>query len=139
MNKVLLAGCLAVVLLLPGACGPKKPVVYPDERVKEVGDEKVRQDVADCLRQAREAGVGAGKAGGVATSTAVGAGTGAAVGAAVGAVGGRAATGAAKGAAGGGAAGLIHGLLRAQDLSPVEKRFVEECLRRKGYSTIGWQ
>ena len=121
------------------ACGPKRPVVYPDAKVQEVGEAQVRADVADCIRQAKEAGVGASKTGEVAKTTAIGAGTGAAIGAAVGAFGGGAATGAAQGAAGGGAAGLIGGLLRTHDLDPVQKRFVEECLRQKGYNTIGWQ
>jgi hypothetical protein len=139
MKKIVIFGCMAALLLFAAACGPKRPVVYPDEKVQEAGEEKVRADVEDCLRQAKEAGVGGSKAGSVAKSTAVGAGVGAAIGAAVGAFGGGAATGAAQGAAGGGAAGLIGGLLRSQDLDPVQKQFVEECLRRKGYSTIGWR
>jgi predicted small lipoprotein YifL len=138
MKNILVVGILSALLLIT-ACGPKRPVVYPDAKVQEVGEEQVRADVADCLRQAKEAGVGTSKAGTVAKSTAVGAGAGAAIGAAVGAFGRGAGTGAAQGAAGGGVAGLIGGLLRAYDLDPVEKQFVEECLRRKGYSTIGWR
>ena len=139
MRKKILFACLPALVLATAACGPRRPVVYPDAKVQEVGEAQVRADVEDCLRQAREAGVGASKAGEVAKTTANGAGAGAAIGAAVGAFGGGAGTGAAQGAAGGGAAGLIGGLLRAHDLDPVQKRYVEECLRRKGYSTIGWQ
>ena len=103
---------LAALVLTAAACGPRRPVVYPDEKVKEAGEEQVRADVEDCLRQAKEAGIGRSKTGEVAKTTAVGAGTGAAIGAAVGAFGRGAATGAAQGAAGGAAAGLISGLLR---------------------------
>lgn len=139
MKNIMVFACLIALLLLPAACGPKRPVVYPDAKVQEVGEEQVRQDVEDCIRQAKEAGAGGSKAGTVGKSTAVGAGAGAAIGAAVGAFGGGAGRGAAQGAAGGGVAGLIGGLLQAHDLDPVEKQFVEECLRRKGYSTIGWR
>jgi hypothetical protein len=139
MRKKIFCASLAALFLATAACGPRRPVVYPDTKVQEKGEAQVRADVADCIRQAKDAGVGAGKAGEVARTTAIGAGTGAAIGAAVGAFGRGAATGAAQGAAGGGAAGLIGGLIRAHDLSPVQKRFVEECLRRKGYTTVGWQ
>ena len=139
MKNLIIFCWLASLFLLASACGPKRPVVYPDEKVQEVGEEKVRADVEDCLRQAQEAGVGTSKTGTVAKSTAVGAGAGAAIGAAVGAFGSGAGTGAAQGAAGGGVAGLIGGLLRSHDLDPVQKQYVEECLRRKGYSTVGWR
>jgi outer membrane lipoprotein SlyB len=61
------------------------------------------------------------------------------VGAAAGAVVGRAGRGAAMGAAGGGSAGLLRGLFGSRDPDPVQKRFVEKCLREKGYQVIGWQ
>ncbi len=139
MKKILVFVCMITFFGLTAACASKRPVVYPDAKVQEVGEAQVRADVADCIRQAKEAGVGVSKTGEVAKTTAIGAGTGAAIGAAVGAFGGGAGTGAAQGAAGGGAAGLIGGLLRTHDLDPAQKRFVEECLRRKGYSNIGWQ
>jgi hypothetical protein len=139
MRNLIIVTFLAALVLTASACGPRRPVVYPDGKVKEVGEEQVRADVEDCLRQAKEAGVGRSKTGEVAKTTAVGAGTGAAIGAAVGAFGRGAATGAAQGAAGGAATGLIGGLLRTHDLDPVQKRYVEECLRSKGYNTIGWR
>jgi outer membrane lipoprotein SlyB len=139
MKNIMIFCCLTALLLLTSACGPKRPVVYPDDKVQEVGEEKVRAEVEDCIRQAKEAGAGRSKTGEVAKTTVGGAATGAAIGAAMGAFGVGAGTGAAQGAAGGGVAGLIGGMVRASDLDPVEKRFVEECLRRKGYKTIGWQ
>ena len=131
--------CLIALLLMAASCGPKRPVVYPDAKTQEVGEEKVRADVEDCVRQAKEAGIGKGKTGEVAKSTALGAATGAATGAAMGAFWQGAGTGAAQGAAGGAVAGLIGGLLRHHDLTPDQKQYVEECLRQKGYSNIGWR
>ena len=87
MRKKMLFACLAALVLATAACGPRRPVVYPDAKVQEVGEAQVRADVEDCLRQAREAGVGTSRAGEVAKTTAIGAGAGAAIGAAVGAFG----------------------------------------------------
>jgi hypothetical protein len=139
MKNIMVVGFLTALLLLTAACGPKRPVVYPDEKTQEAGEEKVRADVEDCIRQAKEAGLETSKAGTMAKTTAIGAAAGAAIGAAAGAFGGGAASGAAQGAAGGGVAGLIGGLLQTHDLDPTQKQFVEECLRRKGYNTIGWR
>ena len=87
MRNLMIITFLAALVLTAAACGPRRPVVYPDEKVKEAGEEQVRADVEDCLRQAKEAGIGRSKTGEVAKTTAVGAGTGAAIGAAVGAFG----------------------------------------------------
>jgi outer membrane lipoprotein SlyB len=138
MKNIMIFGLLAALMFTP-ACGPKRPVVYPDEKVQEVGEEKVRADVEDCIRQAKEARSGTSKTGTMAKSTAIGAAAGAAIGAAAGAFGGGAASGAAQGAAGGGVAGLIGGLLQTHDLDPNQKQSVEECLRQKGYTNIGWR
>ncbi len=132
---VVLAALVAVA-----ACAAPRPVLYPNERLQEAGQDAAQRDIDDCLRQAAAAGASSSSAGReVAGSTAIGAATGAAVGAATGAVWGSAGRGAAAGAAGGGAAGLIRGLFRGSDLDPVQKRFVEECLRQKGYQPIGWK
>ena len=89
MRNLMIVTFLAALVLMAAACGPRRPVVYPDEKVKEAGEEQVRADVEDCLRQAKEAGIGRSKTGEVAKTTAIGAGTGAAIGAAVGAFGSR--------------------------------------------------
>jgi len=132
-------GMLIACLLFVVACTSPRPVLYPNERLQEVGQDVAQRDIDDCLRQAAAAGLSSRPEGKVAGSTAVGAATGAAVGAATGAVWGSAGRGAAAGAAGGGTAGLIRGLFRSDDLDPVQKRFVEECLRQKGYNPIGWR
>jgi outer membrane lipoprotein SlyB len=134
--RLLLAGGMVLSCL---ACAAKRPVLYPNARLEAVGPAAAQQDIDDCLQRAAAAGYTAQAEGQVAGSTAVGSAAGAAVGAATGAVVGRAGAGAAMGAAGGGTAGLLRGLFRSRDLDPVQKRFVEECLREKGYQVIGWR
>ena len=133
--RVLLVGVVASSL----ACAAKRPVLYPNAQIQAVGNAAAQQDIDDCLQKAAAGGYTSDAGGKVAGSTAVGAATGAAVGAAMGAVAGRAGTGAAMGGAGGGTGGLIRGLCRSRDLNPVQRRFVDQCLKEKGYEVIGWQ
>ena len=130
-----LAGLL---FLFTTGCGAKRPVLYPNDHLKNVGQERARMDIEECDRQAAEY-VKSQAALDTAKSTAVGAGAGALVGAAVGAVTGDAGRGAAAGAAGGGVSGFLHGLFTASEPSPVHKGYVERCLRDRGYETTGWQ
>jgi outer membrane lipoprotein SlyB len=134
--RVLLVG---VVVASSLACAAKRPVLYPNARLQAVGAAAAQQDIDDCLQKAAEGGYTADAGGQVAGSTGVGAAAGAAVGAAVGAVAGRAGTGAAMGAAGGGTGGLIRGLFGSRNLNPVQRRYVDRCLKDKGYEVIGWQ
>jgi outer membrane lipoprotein SlyB len=140
MTKALLQTLLASAVLISSlGCAAKRPALYPNERLEAVGAATAQQDIDECLKRAATAGHESRPAGQVAGSTAVGAGVGAAVGAAAGAVAGRAGQGAAIGAAGGGTGGLIRGLFGSRDLDPVQQRFVEQCLKEKGYQVIGWQ
>ena len=134
--RVLLVGGVVVSSL---ACAAKRPVLYPNARLEAAGPAAAQQDIDDCLQKAAAGGYTSNQGGEVAGSTAVGAAAGAAVGAAVGAVAGRAGAGAAMGAAGGGTGGLIRGLFRSRDLDPMQRRFVDKCLKEKGYEVIGWQ
>ena len=134
--QVLLVGGMVMSSL---ACAAKRPVLYPNAHLEAVGTAAAQQDIDDCLQQAAAGGYQANPKAEIAGSTAVGAATGAAVGAAVGAVAGVAGRGAAMGAAGGGTGGLIRGLFRSRDLDPIQRRFVEQCLREKGYKVIGWR
>ena len=133
--RVLLVGVVASSL----ACAAKRPVLYPNARLEAVGNAAAQQDIDDCLQKAAAAKYTSNAEGKVAGSTAVGAAAGAAVGAAVGAVAGRAGPGAAMGAAGGGTGGLIRGIFGSRDLDPVQQRWVDQCLKEKGYEVIGWQ
>ena len=121
------------------ACAAKRPVLYSNERLDAVGTSAAQQDIDACLQKAAAAGYESRPEGQVAGSTAVGAIAGAAVGAAMGAVTGQAGAGAAMGAAGGGTGGLLGGLFHSRDLNPIQQRFVEQCLKDKGYTVIGWQ
>jgi outer membrane lipoprotein SlyB len=134
--RVMLAGAVVVASL---ACAAKRPVLYPNAQLEAVGTAAAQQDIDDCLQRAEAAGYTSNSGGQVAGSTAVGAATGAALGAAVGAVAGRAGTGAAMGAAGGGSSGLIQGIFGSRNLNPVQRQFVDQCLKEKGYEVIGWQ
>jgi hypothetical protein len=123
------------------ACAAPRPSLSPNAHLEDVGMAVAQHDIDECMRWAVTGGEGARSAGQVAGSTAMGGATGAAVGAASGAVFGTAARGAAAGAAGGATAGLIRGLFRSRskDLSPGQRRRVEQCLREKGYEVSGWE
>jgi Glycine-zipper domain len=138
---------LLAVALSFAACGARRPVLYPNEKMSAVGQAVADRDVDDCMRRAEQyvgsGGDSGGKAAGVAGSTAVGAGAGAAIGAVGGAVSGNAGQGAAVGAATGGTAGLLNGLFglfgSRKQPDPVYASFVDRCLREKGYEPIGWK
>ena len=42
-------------------------------------------------------------------------------------------------AAGGAAGVLTRGVIRSGDPDPTFRRFVEKCLRDKGYEPVGWR
>ena len=134
--RLLLVGAVLLSIL---ACAAKRPVLYPNAQVEAVGTAAAQQDIDDCLQKAAAAGYTSNSRGNIAGSTAVGAATGAAVGAAVGAVAGRAGAGAAMGAAGGGTGGLIRSIFGPRNLDPVQRRFVDQCLKEKGYEVINWE
>ena len=120
-------------------CAAPRPVLYPNQTLRSVGPEAAQADIDACLRLAREYGSGGGQAGRVAGETAGSAATGAAVGAVTGAILGAPGTGAAVGAAGAGTAGLLRGIFGERGPDEIERRFVERCLRERGYDPIGWR
>jgi outer membrane lipoprotein SlyB len=135
---------LVVLLLAPlvGACtGPAtRPVLYPNEHLRQVGQVKAQQDLAECEALARQAGASPNdQASRVAAQTVAGAGIGAASGAGGGAIGGAAGTGAAVGAAGAATAALLHGLFTSSSPNPAYIEFVNRCLSERGYEMTGWQ
>ena len=128
-----------ILLLLLSGCAEKRPVLYPNSHLKSVGEQAAQADIDDCIQLAKDYGAGTDKGTEVAKSSAKGAAVGAAGGAAVGAVTGNFGRGLAAGAAGGAAVSGTRKALESGDPNPVFKRFVEKCLRDKGYHPIGWK
>lgn len=127
-------------LVLTGCASPQ-PVLYPNAHLTSVGREAAARDIADCKALAEDYGASAHKkaAGNVAKNTAVGGGAGGAIGAVGGAIRGSAGKGAAIGAATGATAGLVRGLFKSSKPSKIHVRFVNKCLRNRGYEPIGWE
>ena len=133
---------VAALALTATACSTPRPVLYPNEHLKSVGQSVADADIAECENMAKAAGADrqTGEAGELAKGTAVGAGVGAAGGAIGGAISGGAGVGAAIGAASGAGVGLLTTMFgRGATPSPAYTNFVDRCLREKGYEPTGWQ
>jgi len=130
---------LALAAALPAlaACAAK-PVLYPNAHLSQVGKRQAELDIEDCENLAKE-NIRSRKAARAAAGTAESGAVGAAGGAAAGAVLGHVARGAAVGGAAGAAGGLTREIFKSSRVDPVFKRFVDRCLRDKGYEPIGWQ
>lgn len=124
--------------LILGGCASHGPVLYPNAHLKTVGEKQAHRDIDECTRQA-DAYVKSDAGKTAAKSTAGGGAAGAVIGGAAGSVTGSLGRGAAVGAATGATIGLVRGVSKASEPSPLHKRFVERCLRDKGYDPIGWQ
>ncbi|MBS0338196.1 MAG: lipoprotein [Proteobacteria bacterium] len=138
MKKITLAA-LAAVLLAGCAAVQQRPVLYPNARLKQVGEAAAQRDVDECVAMAERAGASSGG-----SSAARGGVQGAAVGGAAAAVGslirGRnVLSDAAAGAAVGGTAGAVGGAFHDGEGSPVFRNFVGRCLAERGYDVIGWK
>ena len=141
------AALLAVLLtgvIVTGIAGcsssPKRPVLYPNQHLNQVGGHVAQQDIDACMRLARTSGVNETKDGEVGRKAAGGAAIGGASTAAYGLFrGGDVAERALAGAAAGAAAGTVRGGMQSTEQSPLFMNFVNKCLSEKGYSVIGWQ
>lgn len=129
---------LAVFCFLLPACS-KQPVLLDNEKYKSVGQSKAEEDIKDCMQQAEDKNM-------IGESRAQKAGYNATRGAAAGATGGAVSAaiwersigrGVAAGAAGGAASAFIWYIF---DREPDEifRRYVDMCLRKKGYQPLGW-
>ena len=133
-----------VFILAVAGCASQRPVLYPNEQLKQVGMEAANRDIDDCLGRAENYAPSSGRAGKARKGAVTGTGTSAAVGAPAGAAGGstvgQAGTGAVvDGAASAPTRNIMHGLLSKEETTPAKKNFVNRCLREKGYSPIGWE
>ena len=121
------------------SCAPQRPVLYPNAQLEKVGKSVAEADIDACIQLANDYGAKEDSGARVAKDTGKGAAVGGAAGAAVGAVTGNLGRGAAVGAAGGGAAAMTRSAFKSGEPDPVFKKFVEQCLRDKGYQPIGWR
>ncbi len=126
-------------LFLFVGCALQRPVLYPNNQLNAVGKTAANYDIDQCIALAEASGIKTSQGKNIGGKTATGTVSGAAIGSATGAVVGHAGRGAASGAAGGAAGGIMWGLFRAKEVDPTQKRFIEECLRSKGYKVIGWK
>ncbi|WP_200239678.1 hypothetical protein [Thiohalocapsa halophila] len=129
------AGALALGLVLALALAgcTSQPVIYG-------GGPVAQADIEECRRLAREAGAGGADGGRIARDTALGAAAGGAATGIYGAVRGADDVGnrTAAGAAAGAAVGLLRGASRSSEPSSTFKRYVNRCLRERGYDVVGW-
>ncbi len=132
---------MAAILMAALGCSGPKPILYPNDHYKQVGEDAAQRDIAECRQMAEVAGAkpekgkAASGAGNVAGGAAVGAAGGAVGGAVVGAPG----TGAAIGAASGATMGFLRWLFTAPKPSSAHVNFVNRCLQERGYEPMGWE
>lgn len=125
-------------------CASAKPVLYANEKYREVGREAAAQDVAVCRALADQAGATADtdRGGEVAKRAGVGAVGGAAAGAVGGAIAGNPGTGAAAGAASGVVWSLFSSMfdwMGPSEPSPAHQNYVNLCLADRDYQVAGWK
>jgi uncharacterized protein YcfJ len=130
---------LIVLAVATLSCAQQRPVLYPNTHLTHVGRETAESDIDDCIQLAIDYGATEDSGAKVAKDTAKGAAVGGAAGTAVGAVTGNLGVGAAAGAAGGGAASMTRSMIKSGEPGPVFKKFVDQCLRDKGYQPVGWR
>jgi hypothetical protein len=138
MKKSITFVILLITLIFFAACAAKRPVLYPNTMLKDVGIAAAEADIDDCIDLARKYGADSDKNSEIAKDTAENAAVTGVAGAAAGAVYDNAGKGAAAGAAAAGSATLTRGLFRSDEPGPIFRGFVDRCLREKGYEPIGW-
>lgn len=129
---------MVVAVVGIAGCAPRRPVLYPNTHLEDVGAVAAERDIAEC-RQLAAARASSGRSGDVARSTVVGGGTGAAAGAVGGAIWGDAGRGAAAGAAVGATVGVLQAVLNGGESTEIYRNFVAACLSDRGYRVIGWE
>lgn len=129
------------VLALTGCAPTRRPVLYPNNHLNIVGEQHADADIDACMRAAEASGANANRNEDVARKTAKAGAVGGATGAVVGAISSDVSTGrgAAIGGAGAATATLVGGAFDASEPTQIYKRFVDQCLRDKGYQPLGWR
>ena len=129
---------LGLSAFLESCAGTQRPVLYPNEKLNSVGKEAAQKDIDECLRSSIEAGLEREKGKEVAGETVKEGARGAIIGGAIGAVTGNLGEATAIGAAAGAASGFTEEAFD-KELDPVQKQYVDQCLRDRGYQPIGWK
>jgi outer membrane lipoprotein SlyB len=128
-----------VIALLVVGCSSPRPVLYPNERYKELGDPAAQEIVNSCMQAARDADVADSRTTGAAKGATFGGAVGAVIGGAVGWIFGNPGRGAAAGAAAGGGRGAVDGASKSGEGAQTYRGYVEVCLRRESLETVGWR
>jgi hypothetical protein len=138
-----IAGSMLIVLVmaLTGCSTARRPVLYPNDHLNRVGEQQAEADINACMRAAEASGANDNRSGDVARKTAKAGAVGASTGAVVGAISSNTSVGrgAAVGGAGAATATMVGGAFDASEPTQIYKRFVDQCLRDKGYQPIGWR
>jgi uncharacterized protein YcfJ len=127
-----------LALLLAAACAHQRPVVYPDDHVKSVGDHAVQNDVNVCT-DAAKVYLKANPAKKVAGHAVRGGVFGAIMGVVFGAFTGDYGRAISEGAAVGAAGGAVGGAWEAGSPDQIQRAYTQRCLADKGYTVIGWK
>jgi outer membrane lipoprotein SlyB len=127
-----------LILFIIG-CAAKRPVLYPNQQMKQAGEVKVKEEIDACIQLAQASGAKGDKGEEIGKRAAGAAVVGAASGAAWGAFFGDAGRHAGAGGAAAVAGTLAHGMMTSGEPDVIFRGFVERCLREKGYDVIGWR
>lgn len=138
-SALLVSGVFAFSLLSACSSAPTRPLFYPNSHMQQVGKAQAQRDTDACMQMASDSGVAANKDGKVGEKAAKGAVIGGIGSAAWGLVRGDAGERALAGAAAGLATGAAVGGFESAETNPTYQRFVERCLRERGYDVIGWE
>lgn len=140
MKKNTIMWCIFLInIFLISGCGAKRPVLYPNSHLNEVGKEKANQAIDDCIRLAHDYQAGGNRTEEIAKDTGKAGVVGAATGAVIGALTGNLGRGTVIGGAAAATAAMGSGVMRSDEPDPVFKQFVDQCLREKGFQPLGWR
>jgi hypothetical protein len=139
MHNLIKILSVLLCLLLVSACAAKRPVLYPNNQLKEIGQNKANQEIDGCISMANEYQAGGSRSAEIAKDAGKAGIVGAATGAVIGVLTGDFGRAVAIGGAGAATATAGMGVMRSDEPDQVFRQFVDQCLREKGYQPVGWR
>ena len=131
---------LVAVLFISACAASSQPVLYPNDRLQQVGQVQADVDKQNCMALADNYVKEPNKYLEMGKTGAIGAGVGAGAGAIAGVITkGAVGRATAAGAAVGSIVGIATEARKQTGRTPSYERFVEHCLQKKGYEVTGWQ